>query len=173
MEAFYLQIHQLRPALLRAARHRLRNPAWAEDAVSEALLAAIQHRPAFSEPARVRAWLFGVLRHKVLDQLRQHLKEDSQQVLNETAEGGPIEIGDPSPQADPVQRLASRQFISALNRQLARLPRTQARAFVMRECLGDETAQICGELDITPNNLWVVLHRTRHRLRQSLAEHRN
>jgi DNA-directed RNA polymerase specialized sigma24 family protein len=41
MPDFARQVEQLRPQLLRFARSQLRNDAWAEDAVSETLLAAL------------------------------------------------------------------------------------------------------------------------------------
>jgi len=171
MDPFDAQLTQMRWALLRTARSRLRNPDWAEDAVSETLLAALQKRPDFVAPARLRAWLFGILRHKVVDQLRQHLGDDVAVPLADGAEDDVAEISDPCLRADPMHRVADRQFIAALNGELASLPPMHADAFVLRECLGNGTAEICDELDITAGNLWVVLHRTRHRLRQSLSDH--
>ncbi len=172
MDPFHCQLGQLRPALLRSARKRLRNPTWAEDAVSETVLAALQRQPEFHDPARLRAWLYGILRHKITDQLRLHLGHDGQGVLTEAAEGEPAELDDPSPLADPMHGAASRQFIQALQRQLTAMPNTQARAFMLRELLGEGPQAICDELAITTGNLWVMLHRTRYRLRDALAEHR-
>ena len=40
-DSFALQVQTLRPELLRFARSQLRNAAWAEDAVSETVLAAL------------------------------------------------------------------------------------------------------------------------------------
>ncbi len=171
MDPFDTQLTQMRPALLRTARGRLRNPDWAEDAVSETVLAALQRRPDFIEPVRVRSWLFGILRHKVVDQLRQHLGQDCVLAPNDSDEGEGSEIGDPCPHADPMRRLVDRQFITALHGHLERLPQRHADAFVMRECWGNDAAEICGELAISAGNLWVMLHRTRHRLRQTLSEH--
>ena len=85
--SIHTELTEMRPALLRTARRRLRNPDWAEDAVSETVLAALQKRPDFSAPARMRAWLFGILRHKVVDQLRQHLGDHSTVSLCDDAEG--------------------------------------------------------------------------------------
>ncbi len=171
MDPFCQQLTQMRPALLSTARGRLRNPDWAEDAVSETLLAALQRRPDFVAPGRIRAWLFGILRHKVVDQLRQHLGDEGVLVQSDRTDGDPHDIGDPCPRADPMHRVADRQFITALHGQLQRLPPMHADAFVQRECLGNGAAEICNEWAISTGNLWVVLHRTRHRLRQSLSAH--
>jgi RNA polymerase sigma-70 factor (TIGR02943 family) len=171
MDPFCLQLTKMHSALLRTAHGRLRNSDWAEDAVSETLLAALQKRPNFVEPGRLRAWLFGILRHKVVDQLRQHLGEDGKVCSADNEDENPHELGDCSRRADPMHRLVDQQFIAALHGQLNSMPQVHARAFVMRECLGQDTKEICKELAVSANNLAVIVHRTRQRLRQSLADH--
>jgi RNA polymerase sigma-70 factor (ECF subfamily) len=41
-------------------------------------------------------------------------------------------------------------------------------AFTLREIDGLTSTEICDILNITPNNLWVLLHRSRRKLRQLL-----
>jgi hypothetical protein len=41
-------------------------------------------------------------------------------------------------------------------------------AFTLREIDGLSSEEICEILDVTPNNLWVILHRGRAKLRQFL-----
>ena len=53
---------------------------------------------------------------------------------------------------------------------LEKLPPNTARAFIMREVMGLETHEICKELAITANNLWVILYRARMALRQCLEQ---
>lgn len=171
MDSFCTQLTLLRPSLRRTARRRLRNAHWAEDAVSETMLAALQRRPDFIDPGRVKAWVFGILRHKVVDQLRQHLGNDEHLSLSDGGEDEASESCDPHPRADPLRRVADKQFVVALHKQLERLPSKHAAAFVMRECLGTDTGEICDELAVSAGNLAVMLHRTRHRLRQNLSVH--
>jgi RNA polymerase sigma-70 factor (ECF subfamily) len=52
---------------------------------------------------------------------------------------------------------------------LKQLPVMQARLFLMREWLELSSEEICKELQLTPTNLYVQLHRARLRLRQGLA----
>ena len=40
-----------------------------------------------------------------------------------------------------------------------------AQAFVLREIDGLSTEEICKQLNLTPNNLWVILHRARKQLK--------
>ena len=175
MDSLRTHLALARPELLRTARRSLRNPAWAEDAVSETLLAALQKPPGFTDPPRVRSWLHGVLRNKLADQLRQHLGATggtaSLDADGDAADQDIDALHDCSPCSDPVRQLADRQVMGALDAQLARLPEAQAKAFVMRECRGIDTDDICQAMALSPGNLSVMLHRARNRLRQGLAAH--
>ena len=53
---------------------------------------------------------------------------------------------------------------------LERLPTNTARIFVMREVMELESEEICRELSITTNNLWVILYRARMSLRECLEK---
>src|SRR6476469_2982718 len=61
--------------LLRFARLQLRNDAWAEDAVSETLLAALSKPQSCGNRSQLKTWLVGILKHKVIDTLRQRKRE--------------------------------------------------------------------------------------------------
>jgi len=58
-----------------------------------------------------------------------------------------------------------------LRLQLEVLPQPHARALTIREYWGLGTAEILSKMDWTAGNLWVVMHRVRHRLREGLAAH--
>ena len=64
------QLAEHRNYLLRFARLQLRNDAWAEDAVSETLLAALSKPQSFGNKSQLKTWLVGILKHKVLDTFR-------------------------------------------------------------------------------------------------------
>src|SRR3569623_1748450 len=69
------QLAEHRTYLLRFARLQLRNVAWAEDAVSETLLAALTKPQSFGNRSQLKTWLVGILKHKVNDILRLRLRE--------------------------------------------------------------------------------------------------
>ena len=75
MHEFADELAAMRPMLVRMAQQRLRNEAWAEDAVSETLVAALEKPSAFTQRAMLRTWLVGILKHKVVDQIRRHTRE--------------------------------------------------------------------------------------------------
>lgn len=177
MPDFARQVEALRPQLLRYARSQLRNEAWAEDAVSETLLAALEKPQSFTGQSQLKTWLVGVLKHKVIDQLRRHTREAT--VLStEDDEDLEESLFDSSGhwrdrQADwgnPEQHCGQRQFLQVMDLCIEQLPVMQARVFMMREWLELETPEICKELQITSTNLWVLLHRARLRLRECLQQ---
>ncbi len=55
--SFERDVAEQRLYLLKFARLQLRNEAWAEDAVSETMLAAIAKPQAFGGKAALRTWL--------------------------------------------------------------------------------------------------------------------
>ena len=66
------------------------------------------------------------------------------------------------------QSLESREFWEILDRCLSQLPPQMSIVFTLREIDGLAATEICEILNITPNNLWVLLHRSRSKLRQLL-----
>lgn len=176
MDAFALALVSLRQGLLRAARARLRNAAWAEDAVSETLLAALERRPTIDDPSRLRAWLHVVLHHKVVDQIRLHVGDERIIMVGDLQDLEMLQdvASDPAPaHDDPFRHAAGSQFVRALEHRLRELPARQARAFVLKECEGASTGEICAELSMTSVCVGVTLHRARQALRAGLAGHRD
>jgi RNA polymerase sigma-70 factor (ECF subfamily) len=175
MDDFARQVVELRPMLVRTARQRLRNDAWAEDAVSETLVAALENPASFTGRAALRTWLVGILKHKVVDQIRRHTREcQVDHAEDEEPEFGDLPGALPGlPEAhaewgDPQRRLEGRQFMAQFSECLKALPPQQGRAFVLRNWMDKDTDDICNELGVTANHLAVMLHRARRKLRDSL-----
>lgn len=170
-DSYVSEVVLMRDSLLRAARVRLRNSDWAEDAVSATMLAALERRPAFDEPARVRAWLFGVLRHKVVDQLRNNLGDGTITSVGDRDDLEAIQMPDANAGRDPVHRAGNSQFVLAQAQALEQLPSAQARAIALTVVWGSSTQEVCAELRVSASNLGVMLHRARTRLREDLRVH--
>ena len=175
---FARQVEALRPQLMRFARTQLRNDAWAEDAVSDTLLAALEKPQSFGGQSQLKTWLVGILKHKVVDQLRRHTREATV-LVGEDGEDLDEQIFLPDghfrdmPQdwGSPESAFGQRQFFEVLEACMDHLPPAQGRVFMMREWLELETDEICKELQISSTNLWVMLHRARLRLRECLQLH--
>ena len=168
--------------LLRVARLQLRDDALAEDVVQETLLAALSGT-GFSGKSSLRTWLTGILKHKIVDAIRKKQREptvasafgdldaemdieDFDAMFNERGGWEPK----PADWGSPEDALNQRQFLDIMDLCLERLPPNTARVFTMREVMELETDEICKELRINANNLWVILDRARMALRQCLEQ---
>ena len=171
MNLYSHHIVRCRGALLRAAHAKLRNSAWAEDAVSETLLAAWERPPDFDDPMRIQAWLFGVLQHKLVDQLRRNGADNMVVCVGDWADMEPLQESDNSSYADPLKCASAAQFVRGLGCALAELPNAHARAFMLWEVWGHSGEDICTELGVSMGNLRVMLFRARAKLRMGLQAH--
>lgn len=167
-------LQTLRPQLLKFAQLQLRNSAWAEDAVSETLLAALEKPHSFAGRSQLRTWLIGILKHKLVDQIRRNCREMSTTGDDDESIEDALFAADghwrdaPQDWGDPEQSLRQVEFFQVLEACVDQLPGQQGRLFMMREWLELETDEICKQLSISPTNLWVMLHRARLRLRECL-----
>jgi len=167
-----------RAYLLRYARLQLRDPALAEDAVQETLLAALEGAARFAGKSSLRTWLTGILKHKIIDHLRRAGRE--QPLTGGDDERSEAEAVDalfaadghwrefPAQWGNPDAALENSRFWVAFEECTQRLPARTARVFMMREIMDMPTEEICKELDITATNCWVMLHRARLTLRECL-----
>jgi RNA polymerase sigma-70 factor (ECF subfamily) len=172
------QLVALRDYLMRFARLQLRNDAWAEDAVSETLLAALAKPQAFEARSQLKTWLVGILKHKIIDTLRQRQREVVLDGGSDDDTADPLEhmafktdghfAEKPAEWGNPERDMQSRQFFAVLEACTEKLPPAQGRLFLMREWLELSSEDICKELSLTPTNLYVQLHRARLRLRECL-----
>jgi len=177
MTDFANAVQALRPQLIRFAHAQLRNEAWAEDAVSDTVLAALAKPQAFAGQSQLKTWLVGILKHKLIDQIRRHSREVSATTAEDDEdidgllfnEGGGWRAA-PAEWGDPEAACGQREFFEVLEVCVERLPGVQGRVFMMREWLELDSAEICKELKITTTNLWVLLHRARLRLQTCLQE---
>jgi len=177
MNDFAQAVQALRPQLLRFAQAQLRNQAWAEDAVSETVLAALAKPQAFAGQSQLKTWLVGILKHKLIDQIRRHGREVSA-TTHEDDENIDDLLFDqtghwrdrPAEWGDPEAACGRREFFEVLEVCVEALPGVQGRVFMMREWLELDSLEICKELGITATNLWVLLHRARLRLQTCLQE---
>lgn len=175
---FEQQLVALRGYLLRFARLQLRNDAWAEDAVSETILAALAKPQAFEARSQLTTWLVGILKHKIIDSMRQRRREVVLDSDSDDDNADPLEhmafktdghfAEKPADWGNPEQDLKSRQFMAVMDACTQKLPPVQGRLFLMREWLEMSSEEICKELALTPTNLYVQLHRARLRLRECL-----
>ncbi len=171
------EIADLRPLLLALARLQLRNNSWAEDCVSETIVAAVEGLGGFDGKSTLKTWVVGILKHKIIDQFRRSAREVSIEARQELDGGDALEdlfrsdghrVAAPQDWGDPEKSCAQHEFLAILQACIDQLPAPLARAFLLREWLGFETLDVCKELQVTSTNCFVMLYRARLRLRECL-----
>ena len=179
-------VEQHRSYLLRYAMLQLRDPALAEDAVQETLLAAIESRSGFAGKSSLKTWLVSILKHKIIDLIRKRSREPAFSEIsgNDDEDGKFDELFDqklwhsdqrhwhsdykPSNWGDPDQALENKKFWEMFEFCAERMSAPVARVFMLREVMGLSTEEICKDLSISTSNCWVMLHRARMSLRLCL-----
>jgi len=163
-------------ALFRFAISRVGDRATAEDLVQETLLAALKGTDGFRGDSEFRTWLVGVLRHKIIDHARRSGREgplDSASGEDSLIDGwfGPNGRWVRPPgkwDVDPARLVLQREFWIVAARCAQGVPGRAGEAFSLRVMCEMEPQDVCKVLEITPTNLWVLLHRARARMRACL-----
>ena len=174
MKDFRARVEAERPYLLRYASLQLRDRHAAEDAVQEALVAALAGEAGFGGRSNLRTWLTGILKHKIVDAIRRMSRETpvagGEDEFDALFDSRGHWIDPPAAWENPEALLEQKRFFAVLEDCLRKLPSKTAQVFMMREHLGYETADICKETGVTPTHLWVLLYRARVSLRACLQQ---
>ncbi len=154
--------------LFRYAQSRLRDRDAAEEVVQQTFVAGFENRQQYAGKGSLRGWLMGILKRKIVDLYRQRsrtsaLIEDSYE-SKYFDEQGSWKPDVRNSKHSPLDTIDREEFWEILQKCLGLLPKGQADAFVLRELDEKDSQEICKELEITPSNLWVSLHRARLQL---------
>ena len=149
-----------RAYLVRFALRKLQDPALAEDVVHDVFEAVLRGRAAFAGASALRSWLTGVLKHKIVDLVRQRR---AMQSLDDTADEEDTLVLE-CPQPRPDELAEQRERLHQTLQRIDALP-TGLRDVVRLRVLHDQpTEAVCQALQISEENLFVRLHRARKQL---------
>ncbi len=141
----------------------------AEDAVQASLLVFVRRAPDFDGRARASTWIHGILVRKIWEQRRGLSREtdeaDIDRIVDSRFDPGGTWV---RPPRGPEEALARGEFRRELSTCLDSLPDRQRLAFTLREVEGFGTDEVCNILDVSANNLGVLLFRARNGLRECL-----
>ncbi len=149
-----------RGALVRFAKARLHDPMLAEDVVHDVFEAVLSGRAAFAGRAALRSWLTAILKHKIVDLVRQRAGTDS---LDDENDGeGALAIECPNARPDEVAQ--QRELLAQTLERIDALPPALRDVMHLRVLQDRPSATVCRELNISEENLFVRLHRARKQL---------
>lgn len=170
--------------LLRLALARVHDRDTAEDLVQDTLVAAVRNAASHEGRSTVRAWLGGILRHKILDHFREVTRTMTATDLESQMDpDGEFEnhffesMGFwkfPRPkrwQLRPDELAEEQDFLRVLKDCVSKLPGLMSKVFVLRDMDEVDSTEVCETLGISEANLYTTLHRARFRLRRCLEVH--
>lgn len=148
----------------------------ANDIISETFLAGLKSMKNYKGEASERTWLISILKRKIIDYYRKTNSNKGQAEVkmnfpDSDNEGDWLEerVADLSDMTAEDQ-MENRELGLAILDCLDQLNEKQAKIFRMKTIEGIDTEEICNEFNISPSNLWVIIHRARTSLAKCLEK---
>ena len=155
----------------------------AEDLVQETFLAGLKAMESFKGQSSERTWLFSILKFKIADHYRKASTkyevnnqsfsfEDNSYIDNYFTEDGDWKEN-AAPHSWGVENstgIENKELANALNFCIDKLPDNQKQLILLKLVEEEETEKVCKELNITPTNYWVIIHRAKLQLRACLEK---
>ncbi|MAT89741.1 MAG: RNA polymerase subunit sigma-70 [Flavobacteriaceae bacterium] len=155
---------------------RVNNHLVAQDIISETFLAGLKSKDNFKGEASERTWLTAILKRKIIDHYRKkNSKKGKAEVhinyRDEDSEGDWLEerVEDPFDKT-AEDTLENEELGVAIFNCLETLKDKQKEIFKKKTIEGFDTDAICNEYNITPSNLWVIIHRARKSMAECLEK---
>lgn len=159
----------------------------ARDLVQDTFLSALKAKDNFKGEASEKTWLVSILKRKIIDLYRRKAIRKEQSF----EESEPYKVayehyfrdddasrpghwaGTHNPQPWNEQKTSNieqNEFRRILNQCLDKLPRVWAAVFTLKHVDEEKSEEICKELEISPSNYWVILHRAKLQMRECLEK---
>jgi RNA polymerase sigma-70 factor (ECF subfamily) len=140
----------------------------AKDLVQETFYSGIKGKDNYRGDAAELTWLVSILKRKIIDhyrkinsakgkkEVRMSFYEEGKKKGNWIEERVPQSWGN-----EAEKEIENDELKNALDACINNLPEKYRMVFLLKTVQQYETEEICNELDITPSNLWVIIHRAR------------
>ncbi len=157
--------------LLSWALHKVSDTETAKDLVQDTFLAAAEKINDFRGESSPKTWLFSILNYKIIDHYRKKVKQpvslDDDSFLSFfSAEGDWKKEKKPRDWHEEESHLLDNpEFMEVLSKCLKELPEKWNASVRLKYLLNKTGEEICQELDMTPTNLWQIIHRAKVKLR--------
>ena len=161
------------------ARMRVSDSALAEDLVQDTFFSAFKAKDNFEGKAAEKTWLVSILKNKIIDHYRKTGLKDAKgnrlsgkknvSIDNFFREGEWSSNSRPKNwNSDVNQPIETKEFFEIFHGCVDRIKGKGAIAFKMKYIDQDDSDYICKELNITPSNYWVLIHRAKLQLKECL-----
>lgn len=163
--------------LMSWAYYKTSNKEIAEDLVQDTFLSAHNSIKSFKEKSNPKTWLFTILNNKIIDYYRSAIHKrnfNETQLSNEDSEFSIFDQNDMwksssvSNWDDEPHLLDRPEFLKVLESCLDKLPEKYKAVTLAKYFHHKKGKLICQELDISPSNLWQIVHRSKLQLKSCL-----
>ncbi len=163
---------------------RVSRQAIAEDLVQDTFLSAFKAKDSFLFNASEKTWLISILKRKIIDYYRKKSTQNELTIFDsDTKDDFMNHFFDTMGRSDghwankalPEKgnksfetEVESKEFQTILQRCIEKLPVKWAAVFTLKNIDDLDSEEICKELEITPSNYWVIMHRAKLQLRECM-----
>ena len=159
------------------AMSRLHDPEVAADCVQETFMAGIKSLDRFDGSRDIKFWLRGIMSHKIVDEIRKSVREKKIDI--DTDDEALLEslwykysgtaTANPTPwQFNPRKNYDNTEFWEVFAECIQQVKNPARDAFILRVLEDKTSEEVCRIMNISPNYLWVLLHRARLQLKVAL-----
>jgi RNA polymerase sigma-70 factor (TIGR02943 family) len=154
----------------------------AEDLVQETFFAALKSMASFKGLSSERTWLFTILKFKIADYYRKAstkfefsdtrlgYNDNDSYLDNYFDKDGEWKEHKSTGNwgLDHSANIENKELALALNNCIDKLPSKQKQLILLKLVEEEKTEKVCNELNITPTNYWVIIHRAKLQLRDCM-----
>ena len=158
----------------------------AEDLVQETFFSAYKARESFQHEASEKTWLIAILKRKIIDHYRKKSTQNELNIFDKDSkddfmnhffdkeggyEGHWTDSSSPQEWRKDFQTsVESDEFNAILKNCLGKLSEKTSAVFTLKNMEDLDSDEICKELQITPSNYWVLMHRAKLQLRECIEK---
>lgn len=155
---------------------RVNDAEVAKDLISETFLAGLKSMANFKGEASERTWLISILKRKIIDHYRKINSNKGKAEVRITSDDSESD-GDwleervaGGVEQNAQDAMENSELGLAIQDCLGKLPEKQADIFKRKTIENHDTEAICNAYNITPSNLWVIIHRARKSMAECLEK---
>ncbi len=159
------------------AMSRLSSKDLAEDLLQETFLAAYRNKDRFHGDSNERTWLTSILKRKIFDYYRRKFRSkeqlvefDSPFIQDEFMHGRWKENRVPHPWDMDEDWSSDEEVMKFVRLCISYLPEKWKAVFSLKHVEQADNKEIQKELQISESNIWVILHRSRLKLRECIEK---
>ncbi len=160
--------------LLSFAMTKLNDIDLAKDLVQDTLVSALTKLDTFEHRSKLRTWLTSILNRKIIDHWRRAETRYTDPASSFFSQEGKKKghwlenVGGEAPLESILEQIVKAETIEELHSCLDKLPEKWKGVISAKYLEELESDEICKNYQITPSNLWVIIHRAKLVLRDCL-----